>query len=149
MESNAMQHQADIQLTNEMIKLCQEGEAFYTQAISLVDDYNLKRIFVTQASLHQRLLMGFIPQRQYGISPIPYDTQSLTPQLTYAQTENLLRRHHIPQAIARLIEVEQRVLARLKLAVRQAHHPRLTSQLAEGAAWLQISCDEMASLSHL
>jgi len=39
------------------------------------------------------------------------------------------------------------VLTQMKQAVRQAHQPQLANQLAEGAAWLQISCDGMSSLN--
>lgn len=146
MKSNVVQHQtdisADIKLSEGIITLCQRGDEFYTHAISLVDDYNLQRILRVQSSVYKRLLIRLsLPQDYPSTGNIT--NQQVNP---YAQVETLLEQHVISVAIAALIEIEQQVLTQLKRAVKQAHHPHLTCQLAEGTAWLQISCDAMQSL---
>lgn len=146
MKSNVVQHQtdisADIKLSEGIIALCQRGDEFYTRAITLVDDYNLQRILRVQSSVYKRLLIRLsLPQNYPSTGNIT--NQQVNP---YAQVETLLEQHAIYLAIATLLKIEQQMLTRLKRAVKQAHNPHLTCQLAEGAAWLQISYDAMRSL---
>lgn len=149
MKSNVVQHQtdirADISLIDEIIKLNQEGLTFYNQAMTYVEDYNLKRIFSTKANIHQRMLTRFEQLRP--LSSEPLHGLSHTIPVTYTQATKLLHQCHISQAMAALVVIEQQVLTQMKQAVRQAHQPQLANQLAEGAAWLQISCDGMNSLN--
>lgn len=149
MKSNVVQHQtdirADISLIDEIIKLNQEGLTFYNQAMTYVEDYNLKRIFSTKANIHQRMLTRFEQLRP--LSSEPLHGLSHTIPATYTQATKLLQQCHMAQAMAALVAIEQQVLIQMKQAVRQAHQPQLANQLAEGAAWLQISCDGMSSLN--
>ncbi|MCL1088469.1 hypothetical protein L2744_02350 [Shewanella profunda] len=146
MKSNVVQHQtdisADIKLSDGIIKLCQRGDEFYTHAISLVDDYKLQRILRGQSTAYKRMLIRLTSQ-QGSTSADNTSNKLLNP---YMEVEALLEQQAISLAISALIKLEQQVLAQVKHAVKQARHPHLTCQLAEGAAWLQISCDAMQSL---
>lgn len=150
MKSNVVQHQtdirADIMLIDEIIKLNQEGLTFYNQARRYVEDYNLKRVFSAKANIHQRMLTRFEQLRRLADEPI--NGLSHTVSVTYTQATELLQQCQISQAMTALVDIEQQVLIQIKQAVRQAHQPQLANQLAEGAAWLQMSYDGTGLLNH-
>lgn len=147
MTSNVAQHQtelsADIKLVNELIELTQTGVDFYTRANTTVDDYSLKRIFISQINTYQGMLARF---RQLLAQSLQYiGPHSVPPSQTrpYADVDALLIKQQLADALTVLCELERQRLNHLKQLIKKANHPRLISQLAEDIAWLQIHLDTL------
>ena len=169
MKSNLLKYQldatADLTLINEVLTLNLNGINFYTNAIPLVDDYNLRRIFLANARIHQKMLARFsswqpdnaqnaIANNTNALSTIAKNTiaknvstEPVTTPATYRLAKDRLHEHQTLAALNALIDIETAVLCRLKYAVKQSQQPLLAQQLAESAAWLQINCDAMASFT--
>ncbi|MEH6734619.1 MAG: hypothetical protein V7690_08240 [Shewanella sp.] len=146
------QAESDVWLLHEAIDLCREGQQFYAQATLGTDDYNIKRIFIRMADIRKCMLDRLTPLfsvvRTSQARPI--DSQTYHQQSShrhYAKAEQVIQHKPLPQAIALLVETEQQVLAHLKQTARKTKNQRVASQLAEGIAWLQMSCDTMKNLS--
>lgn len=164
MKSNLLKYQldatADLTLINEVVTLNLNGINFYTNAIPLVDDYNLRRIFLANARIHQKMLARFsswqpdnaqnaIANNTPPLSTIAKkaSTEPVTTPATYRLAKDRLHEQQTLAALNALIDIETAVLCRLKYAVKQSQQPLLAQQLAESAAWLQINCDAMASFT--
>ncbi|PTA49683.1 glutamyl-tRNA reductase [Shewanella morhuae] len=155
MKSNVVQHQTDINtditLIDEVVASSQHSLAFYTQAITAIDDYKLKRIFSMQINIYQRILALLTsPQQHMVLSSTAQQTLSARARqtqkhATYTQAQTLLHQEYFYEGVAHLIDIEQGRLTVLKQAVKQAYQPHTAQNLAESAAWLQSSCDEMTS----
>ncbi|ABE56981.1 hypothetical protein Sden_3708 [Shewanella denitrificans OS217] len=140
-------HHSDMWLLNDIIDLCQEGQVFYFQAKESVADYNLKRIFSRMAVIRRRMLADLIPlfnlEKQV---PIIFDRAVNDINPTYVAAYDSVTHLHTEQAIMVILKMERLVLMRLKLAVKQANSQRVALQLADGTAWLQITCDQLTAL---
>lgn len=151
-QSQQVIHQeTDLWLLNEAIDLCQAGQQFYTQAAKLTDDYNIKRIFSHMADIRKGMLSRLtviFRQTQPRYPQVIEGVDTLTPSLIpyYAEAEKAIEQKCLARAVKLLILAEQYVLTRLKLVAKRASSQLVTRQLAEGIAWLQISCDSMKSL---
>ncbi|GIU14210.1 glutamyl-tRNA reductase [Shewanella glacialipiscicola] len=154
MKSNVVQHQtdinADIMLIDEIVASSQHSLRFYTHAITVIDDYNLKRIFSMQINIYQRILALLAPpQRRIMLSNTAHlalpEYGGHTQHTTYVQAQILLQQDCWHKGVAHLIELEQCRLVQLKHAVKQVYQPHIAQKLADSAAWLQSSCDEMIS----
>ncbi|MCT8988348.1 glutamyl-tRNA reductase [Shewanella phaeophyticola] len=151
-QSHSVTHDgSDLWLLNEAIDLCQAGQQFYAQATKGVIDYNIKRIFSHMAEVRKGMLSRLTalfkqvePRYPQVIDSIDHLTPPLSPY--YAEAEKAIAQNRMTKAIKVLITAEQYVLSRLKLAAKRANSQRVTRQLAEGIAWLQISCDSMKNL---
>ncbi|MBB1440880.1 glutamyl-tRNA reductase, partial [Shewanella sp. SG41-4] len=143
---------SDVWLLHEAIDLCQEGQQFYAQATLGADDYNIKRTFIHMAKIRKCMLEHLTPLFSLVRSSQarPIDSRTYHQQSSrrhYAKAEQVIQDKPLPQVIAVLVETEQQVLVDLKQAARKAKNQRVASQLAEGIAWLQMSCDNMNKLS--
>ena len=146
------QAESDVWLLHEAIDLCQEGQQFYVQATLGTDDYNIKRIFIHMADIRKCMLDRLTPLFSVVRSSQarPIDSQTYHQQSShrhYAKAEQVIQHKPLPQVIAVLVETEQQVLVHLKQTARKTKNQRVASQLAEGIAWLQMSCDTMKNLS--
>ena len=151
-QSNGVMHGgADLWLLNEAIDLCQAGQQFYSQATKGADDYNIKRIFNHMAEIRKGMLSRLTALFKQVEPRYPQTIESvdaLRPSLGsyYAKAEKAMEQKHVDKAIKILIDIEKYVLNRLKLVAKCASSQQVTRQLAEGIAWLQISCDSMKNL---
>ncbi|WP_350432034.1 hypothetical protein ABIS04_18745 [Shewanella sp. H8] len=141
----------DLWLLNEAIDLCQAGQQFYAQATKGIDDYNIKRIFGHMAEVRKgilRRLTALFKQVEPRYPQTIESIETLRPSLRpyYAEAEKAIEQKRVAKAIKVLITAEQYVLSRLKLAAKRASSQQVIRQLAEGIAWLQISCDSMKNL---
>jgi hypothetical protein len=146
------QVESDVWLLHEAINLCQEGEQFYAQATLGADDYNIKRIFIHMADIRKSMLRRLTPLLTMVRSSLvrPMDSKTFHQQSSYkyyAKAEQLIQEKPLAEVIAVLVETEQQVLVHLKQAARKTKNQHVASQLAEGIAWLQMSCDTMKNLS--
>ena len=149
--NEAVHDGSDLWLLNEAIDLCQAGQLFYSQATKGAIDYNIKRIFGHMAEVRKGMLSRLTalfkqvePRYPRVVDSIGHLTPPLSPY--YAEAEKAMAQNRMTKAIKVLIAAEQYVLSRLKLAAKRANSQRVTRQLAEGIAWLQISCDSMKNL---
>lgn len=140
-------YHSDVWLLNDIIDLCQEGQVFYCQAKESVADYNLKRIFSRMAAIHSRMLTELIPLfSQEKQVPIIFNRAVIDIKPTYVTVYHAVTHQHTSQTIIVILKTERQALMRLKLAVKQANSQRVAHQLAEGTAWLQITCDQLTAL---
>ncbi|AZG71417.1 glutamyl-tRNA reductase [Shewanella livingstonensis] len=146
------QVESDVWLLHEAIDLCQEGEQFYAQATLEADDYNIKRVFIHMSDIRKCMLSRLTPLLNV-VKPSqvrPIESKTFYQQSSYkyyAKAELLIHEQPLQQVIAVLVETEQQVLTQLKHAAKKTNNQRVAGQLAEGIAWLQMSCDTMKSLS--
>lgn len=138
---------SDVWLLNDIIDLCQEGQVFYCKASESVADYNLKRIFFRMAAIRSRMLAELIPlfckEKQV---PILFNRAINDIHPSYVKVYHAVTHQQTAQAIHVILEIELQALIHLKRAVKQANSQRVAQQLAEGTAWLQITCDQLTAL---
>lgn len=140
-------YRSDVWLLNDIIDLCQEGQVFYCQAKESVVDYNLKRIFSQMAAIHTRMLTELVPLFcQEKQVPIIFSQSSNDIKPTYVTGYYAVTHQRTAQAIPVILATELQALTHFKLAVKQANSQQVARQLAEGTAWLQITCDQLTAL---
>jgi hypothetical protein len=140
-------YRSDAWLLNDMIDLYQEGQLFYCQATKTADDYNLKRVFSQMAVIRRRMLVELIPLfRQEKYEPLLCHRLILEHKPIYVKALHEVTQQQKVQAIRVLLDTELRTLKCLKMAVKQANSQQVAYKLAEGTAWLQMTCDQLIEL---
>lgn len=129
---------------NDIYALSKAGCSFYRFATHHVDDYNIRRIFQQRFEIHQQLQAVVT---QCGSRPDPSNADRIQACSDWFETAQRSIQAFDNFIFLDLLEVQERLtLDILKRDVKKAGDKQLSQCLAQLAAHLQISRDQLAAL---
>lgn len=129
----------------DIYSLCQISQDFYQFAAHASDDYNVKRLFFQRAQTRHRAALDIFTAITGKPAAEPCSTAAI---LWYQAVRNDIVRFDHPIFLKLLERQEQVQLEMVKAAVKETQDPGVMHALAQLAAEMIVSREDLVQLQH-